>query len=656
MKGTLKILIILLLAWITLGSSEADQTVLFPIVYQNEIGFMYADGRVAIKPSFLAAGEFSEGLCPARKRGDYGYINMRGEWAIPPQFDFAESFQEGFAIVYKDGKPFYINKQGKVPFEHPFAQLTPFNHGRAGVKTHSHKAGMINLAGQLLIDTVYARIKWVDREQAIVYGFDFKLLEATSNEVGVIDTNGRFIVPFGLYSAIDEIETGGYIARTFPEPWDTLGDESSVRIAILDRSGKSYLWPNSAKYTVSTYSTVSNGLTRVELPEYWNPKGPDDYYQETYPGYVNMNGEVVINDTSFNEVYPFSCNRAFVETKSSGYFIIDTKGKRLSDKMYSKINEQGFVNGIAIVMQDGLYGLIDTNERFIVEPRFRDIEWVGLVGDFFFFLEEKKDDASEYPVELKGIANIKGEVILGAIMDDVDLGGFSNGLLKCVIDDRFSYVNEQGKIVWQEKPATNKKLQKLNLDYMNRGYFYAYSAPHNQDLGGFGGSINAHKPIKNSHDFAVGQLSLVVKPEDKGKMPGNYIGMGVYLANTSNDTVLFGAQDSRLKMKVQAKNKNGEWQDIEYLPSSWCGNSYHWLSLPPQQYWSFLTPVYEGSFKTKLRIAAKYMDKSDPKTTSLWSMEEIDLYSNEYEGYINPGQFWRKPEYYPSGLMDPYID
>jgi len=34
--------------------------------------------------------------------------------------------------------------------------------------------------------------------------------------------------------------------------------------------------------------------------------------------------------------------------------------------------------------------------------------------------------------------------------------------------------------------------------------------------------------------------------------------------------------------------------------------------------------------------------------------KEVTVYSNEYSGSVNPAQFWRKPEYIPAGIMDPY--
>jgi hypothetical protein len=101
-------------------------------------------------------------------------------------------------------------------------------------------------------------------------------------------------------------------------------------------------------------------------------------------------------------------------------------------------------------------------------------------------------------------------------------------------------------------------------------------------------------------------------------------------------------------MKIQALDKQGQWNDIEYLPSSWCGNSYHHVKLAPGSYWSFVMPVYEGEIKTKLRAELDHIgdDRECGKT----------IYSNEIEGSINPAQFWNKTTYYPNGLMDPYND
>jgi WG containing repeat len=112
------------------------------------------------------------------------------------------------------------------------------------------------------------------------------------------------------------------------------------------------------------------------------------------------------------------------------------------------------------------------------------------------------------------------------------------------------------------------------------------------------------------------------------------------------DTIHFHAQDSRLYMKTQAMDRQGKWQDIEHLYSSWCGNSYHELSLPPGQYWSFTAPVYAGDIPVKMRIALTWQRDRNG------SREPAEVYSPVFEGKVNPAQFWRKPDFHADNIMN----
>jgi hypothetical protein len=96
---------------------------------------------------------------------------------------------------------------------------------------------------------------------------------------------------------------------------------------------------------------------------------------------------------------------------------------------------------------------------------------------------------------------------------------------------------------------------------------------------------------------------------------------------------------------------------IEYLPSSWCGNSYSYLALSFRHSTGILLmPVYGGEMKDqaqafKLGLIAYTSKPYEGKRqrgacTALWSME-----------VINPAAVLAKErEYYPAGLMDPYED
>lgn len=196
-----------------------------------------------------------------------------------------------------------------------------------------------------------------------------------------------------------------------------------------------------------------------------------------------------------------------------------------------------------------------------------------------------------------------------------------------------------------QPPSTVKP---LNIHYKNRGHFYASSAPL-QSTAGFGGwadSDNLYQPVRNQPQGMGNKLIVLLKPEERHTLADKFSGFAAYVINTTNDTIFFQAQDSRLNMKLQAQDKKGEWRDIEYLPNSWCGNSYHHVYLPARYQWMFTVPEYTGTLKTKLRAILGYKLEMDA--------EEQWLYSNEIDGSVNPGQFTRMPKYTPNGLMDPY--
>src|SRR4029079_11871070 len=94
----------------------------------------------------------------------------------------------------------------------------------------------------------------------------------------------------------------------------------------------------------------------------------------------------------------------------------------------------------------------------------------------------------------------------------------------------------------------------------------------------------------------------------------------------------------------EALDAHGNWKPVEYLPSSWCGNSYHRVFLPAGQLWTFRAPVYDGDFATTMRFALR------PKSG------DAPIYSNEFPGRIYATQFSIRKGHAPAGIMDPYDD
>jgi hypothetical protein len=171
------------------------------------------------------------------------------------------------------------------------------------------------------------------------------------------------------------------------------------------------------------------------------------------------------------------------------------------------------------------------------------------------------------------------------------------------------------------------------------GYFIVGSAARDPEaLGGFGGSSNYPRPI--GRNVPPGTISLIALPEETSPFGGSHRGFLVVLANATGKGVWFSASDSRLSIVREAVDEQGVWRPIEYLPSSWCGNSYHRVFLPAGEAWTFTAPTYRGTIATRMRFVHK--------------QGESAIYSNEFPGSINPGQFSSREGYKPSGIMDPY--
>jgi|SRR5690606_37601337 len=198
--------------------------------------------------------------------------------------------------------------------------------------------------------------------------------------------------------------------------------------------------------------------------------------------------------------------------------------------------------------------------------------------------------------------------------------------------------------LWTVAPAQKPELRDLNVDFMLRGYFYAGSRIKDEKaLGGFGTSKNFPKSF-GSKRFSPGKISLVAYPDEETAFYKEFRGMKLILANSTSRRQAFAASDSRLNIVQEAKDKDGEWKPVEYLPSSWCGNSYHTVFLDPGEYWEFAAARFTGEQKTMLRFRLDLRRGDQPKY----------IYSNEFEGSINPKQFTVQKPYTPQGIMDPY--
>jgi hypothetical protein len=622
---------------------------LFLIIENDRAGFIDSSGTVIIKPIFRYAHNFSEGVASVSLNGMYGYIDETGNFVIPEQFDYAEPFKDSIAIVHKDGKPYYVNHNGEKLFDCNYQIVTEFKDNRARVMTSTNKIGCINRQGKLVVDTIYKYISEFNEGLAIVTGIKHgtrnQVKKIDNYEIAIIDSNGKYIIPFGICADINNYIEGYYVAELVIKE----KKERMFRYQGIINSRGNFLFKMKTNGDTCINSDVHCGLAKIRFNKYEQTEYGNKLH--SFYGFINLKGDIILNDTNILQACDYSCNRTYIRNKNLKGKIIDTKMNTILDSIYCDYNF-AFVNGMAIVEKNNNWGLIDTNGIFLVGPIFQKIEYDKIVGNFFFFYKDSLIN-NEFMKKYTGIVRTDGKIIMEPIIENFYGGWYSNGLLQFHSNGKINYINNDGKLIWQQKEDENKSIDNLNIDFMKSGYFHASTKYHINDLNEFRVSDNQQIKTTNLDSFPTNSFSIIIKQDEKKIIDNKYNGIKVYLINTTSNDIIFEAQNRRLNMVVQAKDTKGEWRDIEYLPNSWCGNSYHYLTLESNKYWHFTTPVYEGILKTKLRIRLEYIDTKDIKN-SKWKKKIITLFSNEYDGSVNPAQFWRKREYYPSNVMEPY--
>src|SRR5262249_40457908 len=155
--------------------------------------------------------------------------------------------------------------------------------------------------------------------------------------------------------------------------------------------------------------------------------------------------------------------------------------------------------------------------------------------------------------------------------------------------------------------AGGAELKPLNSKVMLRGYCMAGSSREDDKaLGGYGKSNNLPKELTDNHLATDGKISLVVLLTNTVPFANSHSamhrGFRLLLVNRTKSEASFEASDSRIAIVQEALDSRGKWRPIEYLPASWCGNSYHRVFLPTGHYWDFAAPQYVGTLRTQLRF------------------------------------------------------
>lgn len=634
------------------NSSCTSDTLLFPIWINNRHGFINQKGSVVIEPKYRDLGDFVDGLAPARINGTFGYINTEGVYEIPPVFDFATDFSEGFARVWQDGKLFFIDKMGQKVWDIDMVNAGDFEKGLAHVliiKDSIRLEKALDTLGQL--HDIQEFPQW-DMDLTIITIPPHK--ETEQEQVGVKSKTGKMIVPFGRYKSIEPFHEG--LAKVEIKK----GYDSET--GFINRKGELVFKLKKGMYAFDNY--FSEGLLGVETCTI-----ADDFNSTKFTTWLDTTGKVIFEKKQDEEGTPFQTHRSF-SGDIRNWYLMDKTGKQLSENRFEWFKNNDFSKNRVLVAyhdttsrftENEKWGVIDSMGNYRIPPQYdkvSDTEFQKeglLVAIADTSTNPKTEDVYTGKSYHWGLIDTMGNWLIKPKFTNVNPKGFQNGLLYVEIDAIYGYVDRTGEFVWQAQKQTPKNknirnVEPLNIAYMMRGYYYIL--PSNYTKNRYQTSADnlcIAKTAQPTLELPEGQIGILAKLNETAIFQNFFKGFKIYVYNTTKDSFDMDVQDNRLYITMQALDNKGIWRDIEYSPSSWCGNSYYSVTLKAHEYWALTVPVYDGDIETTLRFAFS----TQREKNQVYKVNQ-PIYSNTFIGKINPAQFWNKEGHIATNLMDPY--
>lgn len=348
-------------------------------LWDTDFGWMMEETTSETDAEEQSLTYFPCGMLAVQVDGLWGYIDRSGEFVIKPQYDAAMPFaSNGLACICINDEFGYINAKGEIVIEPQYDLAYDFEECGLATVYVDKKFGFINGEGEYVFEPTFS---WVS---------------------GAYDASGTFS------------KQGIACVR--------LGDYPDAKFAFVDANGNYVTEP----IFDSARSFADNGLAAVKVDGMW--------------GYINTNGEFVIEPKTYSQVGDFMSNGlALVCTGPGGYGYIDESGEYVIEP---KLLDAGDFdeNGLAIVkelkMTDRGYGVIDSKGSYVIEPKF----------DFDFIFSFADNGLAVAKVNGKaGYINMEGEFVIEPIF--YSAGDFVNGLARVSDAAGTGYINERGEYV-----------------------------------------------------------------------------------------------------------------------------------------------------------------------------------------------------------------
>lgn len=361
-------------------------------------------------------------LYPAyKKEGNqkkWGYLDNDGSFIIEPKFELTEEFNEkGLGKIYLEGKIGLIDKNGEIVLEPMYDAMGDMEEGIFNA-VKGDRYYILDMLGNELFSSKEYTFLGVSSDQYIVAAEEDK---DGNVKMGYINKNGKVL-----------------IEPKYSEAWNFKNNRALVKTEndqklIIDKSGD------------------------------------------------------IIKKLKYENVFPDDENKTFIFSDENNLFgYLDENGDILVGPRFK--NAFHFKDGMAVVSFDDhsngsrKWGVIDTSGKSVLKP---DFTYISYLGEELFAVSKDKIEGSEIYAR-KAIINKDGKQLTDfkyynvgekiengyiSVSDNkktffIDIEGkkvsdlpevegvghitLKDSTIKASIDDRLSYYNKSGKVIWKE--------------------------------------------------------------------------------------------------------------------------------------------------------------------------------------------------------------
>jgi len=368
-------------------------------------------------------------LFPVKKFGQWGYINQTGKLVIDCQFSAAGEFHEGLAKVASRNSENnltlwgVIDSMGKYLFNLEFTAVSDFSYGKAWAQQIDSE----NIARYYLLTSKGERFLFAQGGGE------------SQNE------SGRSLISKKYFQdGVTSLVMDGFR--------DVIPDFISD-LTLINTSGKLITITTSKTYKYSDYYPAFGQTKSIVVPEYssslrtWEGYYANDNYiqislSEVGWLYLNKSFDSVATIRGVEDIGNFDYGLAPASiigpNREKLYGYININGQFIIEPRYQGASP--FSDSRAIVALNNHYGVIDTLGKSIVEPQYEEItSFNNGLARFQIITNDK------FPQEKWGVLDKSGKIKIQAKYDKIS--EFREGFAIVELFGRAGFIDKNGKYI-----------------------------------------------------------------------------------------------------------------------------------------------------------------------------------------------------------------